>query len=234
MHRLGFMPVEIGELIDLLKTQSKIKIASVFSHLAASEDPAFDHETRQQTELFKDVCDTIERNLGYGFIRHILNSAGILRFPEYHFDMVRMGIGLFGTGIINLKDAKPVLAFKSSVSQVKTVKAGNGIGYGFTDSADKDREIAIIPIGYADGLKRNLGEGAGRVYVKSTYAPIVGRICMDMCMVDVTGLGVLPGDRVEIFGDKIPVSELAEKCNTIPYEIITSIPPRVKRIYLYE
>jgi len=234
MHRLGFMQEEINELIEVLTDQSQVKIASVFSHLAASEDPALDHETRKQASVFSKSCKSLERELGYSFIRHLLNSTGTARFPEYQYDMVRLGIGLFGTGYEGIKGMKPVLSFMSSVSQVKRVKAGEGIGYGLTDRSDHDRDIAIVPVGYADGLKRMLGNGRGRVYVRSAYAPLVGRVSMDMCMVDVSGLGVKAGDRVEIFGNKIPISELADKCDTIAYEILTSIPARVKRIYLYE
>ncbi len=234
MHRLGFMERDIPALLEILKSESRVRVASVFSHLAASEDPSLDAETRKQARRYLDICSRIEDQLGYGFIKHILNSAGIIRFPEYHFDMVRLGIGLYGAVPADMKNSKNVLSFRSSVSQVKTVKAGEGVGYGLTDSSDKDREIAIIPIGYADGLNRMMGNGNGRVYIKSSYVPIVGRICMDMFMADVSDLGVVAGDSVEIFGDRISVYELAERCNTIPYEIITSIPPRVKRIYLYE
>ncbi len=234
MHRLGFLGSDILTMIEILKGQTMIRVASVFSHLAASEDPQMDAETKLQADRYIDICSSLENELGYKFIRHLLNSAGIIRFPEYHFDMVRLGIGLYGVGPVEVRNAKNVLSFRSSVSQVKPVQAGEGVGYGLTDRSDSNREIAIIPIGYADGLNRLLGNGNGRVFIKSSYAPIVGKICMDMCMIDVSGLGVVAGDSVEIFGERITIGELAERCNTIDYEIITSIPPRVKRIYLYE
>ncbi len=234
MHRLGFMESDIGDLINTLRGESRIRIASVFSHLAASEDSRLDQETRMQADRFIDICKRIESETGYKFIRHLLNSAGTVRFPEYHFDMVRLGIGLYGLGPLNVRSLENVLTYRSSVSQLKIVKAGEGVGYGFSDISDKDREVAIIPIGYADGLRRLLGNGRGRIFIKNSYASIIGNINMDMCMLDVTGLGVTAGDSVEIFGDHIGVNELAEKCNTIAYEVITSIPSRVKRIYLYE
>ena len=234
MHRLGFAEDEIPQLTLHLKDENRVRVASVFSHLAGSEDQSFDGFTHKQAEIFLRCAIKIEETLGYKILKHLLNSAGVLRFPEYQFDMVRLGIGLFKTGINDPDNSMPVLRFRTYVSQVRKVPAGEGIGYGLRDVTDHDRQIAIIPVGYADGLRRMLGQGKGEVFVKQTRVPITGNICMDMCMIDVTGLSVSEGEEVEIFGENIQIAELASLCNTIPYEIITGIPPRVKRVYLYE
>lgn len=233
MHRLGFLPGETDELIDILTRHPHIKVASVFSHLAASEDERHDAFTREQIERFTDMCDKLEKALGYGFLRHICNSAAVSRFPEAHFDMVRAGIGLYG--VTGDPDLQPLLqhvgTFRSVVSQVKRVKAGETIGYGRAGVAYTDMEIAIIPVGYADGLNRRLGNGRGKLLVKGHYAPIVGNINMDMCTVDVTGKMVQEGDDVVIFGADMPVTELARDMNTIPYEVLTAVSQRVKRVF---
>ena len=234
MHRLGFTENEISELVLKLRDESCVRVASVFSHLAGSEDRSLDKFTHKQAEVFIRCAAKIEEALAYPLTRHLLNSTGVLRFPEYHFDMVRLGIGLFKTGVNDHPNSLPVLKFRTHVSQVRTVGAGEGIGYGLKDVADDERTIAIIPVGYADGLRRALGQGRGEVFIKQRRVAITGDVCMDMCMVDVTGLDISAGEEVEIFGDNITVNELALKCATIPYEIITGIPPRVKRIYLYE
>ncbi len=234
MHRLGFVADETDNLCTLLASANIIRVASVFTHLAASDDPSLDKLTHLQAERFILAASRIEEALGYSFLRHILNSSGVLRFPEYQFDMVRLGIGLFGAGSNDPEGALPVISFYSSVSQLKNIPAGEGIGYGFTDSSDIDRDIAIIPVGYADGLNRKLGNGNGYAVIKSTKVPFVGKICMDMSMLDVSGLDIKRGDRIEIFGSNIGASVVAELCETISYEIISSISPRVKRVYLYD
>jgi alanine racemase len=234
MHRLGFMPEDISDLAEILKTAECIKIISVFSHLAASEDPALDHFSHHQAEVFINAADQIHNVLGYPFLRHILNSSGIIRFPQYQFDMVRPGIGIYGIGNYGNLAFKTAGRFKTRISQIKRIKAGEPVGYGCADVAEYERTIAILPVGYADGLSRKLGNRTGNLFIKGARVPIIGNICMDMCMVDITGLRADPGDEAEIFGENITIDEIAEKCHTIPYEILTSIPPRVKRVFSRE
>jgi alanine racemase len=234
MHRLGFMPEDIADLAVKLKTKECIKVISVFSHLAASEDPAFDHFSHHQAEIFLKASDQIHKALGYTFIRHILNSSGIARFPQYQFEMVRPGIGIYGIGGSQEFSFRTTGRFKTRITQVKRIVAGEPVGYGCADVAAIDRIIAILPVGYADGLSRKLGNRTGSLFIRGARVPIVGNVCMDMCMADVTGLNAEPGDEAEIFGDNITISEIAEKCQTIPYEILTSIPQRVKRIFTRE
>jgi len=210
-----------------------IKVASVFSHLAASEDPAHDPFTRKQIERFRGVCTRMETLLGYPFMKHICNSAAISRFPDARFDMVRLGIGLYG--VSGDPEIQPLLrhvsTFRSVVSQVKHIPAGETVGYGRAGLATEDMVVAIAPVGYADGLNRRLGNGKGRLLVNGNVAPVVGEISMDMCAVDVTGLNVKEGDEVIVFGPRLPVTELADALDTIPYEVFTSVSRRVKRIY---
>jgi alanine racemase len=234
MHRLGFMPDETDELISLLKTQESLKVISVFSHLAASEDPGFDSFTDKQVKTFLEAASSIQKALGYSFMRHVLNSSGIARFPDYQFDMVRPGIGIYGIGNFSNFNLRPAGRFITRISQVKKILAGEPVGYGCADVSDKERVIAILPVGYADGLNRKLGNRNGNLYIKNTCVPLIGNVCMDMCMVDVTTLKVSEGDEAEIFGENIRVEEIAEKCGTIPYEILTSIPERVKRVFYRE
>jgi Alr-MurF fusion protein len=234
MHRLGFMPDEIDKLAGLLRTEDRMKVASVFSHLAASENTALDDFTRKQVDRFIRAAGQISDAVGYTFIRHILNSSGIARMPQYQFEMVRPGIGIYGIGNFEGLNLRPAGRFKTRVSQVKWIPAGEPVGYGCADVADADRMIAIVAAGYADGLSRRLGNRNGSVWIRDSRALLIGNICMDMCMADVTGLNVIPGDEAEIFGDHIPIDELALRCGTIPYEILTSIPVRVKRIFYRE
>ena len=234
MHRLGFMEEDIDQLVSTLTKCRSVRIASVFSHLAAAYDPAMDEYTHRQADRFKRISNYISEQTDAEFIRHLLNSAGIVRFPEYQFDMVRPGIGLYGISEVRMGGLKTGIAFHTRISQVKTLKAGEGLGYGLQNASKKDRKIAILPVGYADGLKRKMGQGKGRVYVNGKYLPIIGSVCMDMCMIDISGTNLKPGDKVELFGENIPIDEVADICQTIPYEILTGIPARVKRIYLYE
>ena len=234
MHRLGFLPADIDELAVEIRRTESLRIASVFSHLAAGEDPALDSFTHKQARVFLKESDRIREATGYPFLRHLLNSAGIARFPEYQLDMVRPGIGIYGIGnYVNL-NLKAAGRFVTRISQVKPVPAGEPVGYGCSDVSGQDRVIAILPVGYADGLNRKLGNSNGNLYIKGQLVPIIGNVCMDMCMADVTGLDAEAGDEAEIFGEKIRVEELAEKCQTIPYEILTSIPVRVKRVFYRE
>ncbi len=233
MHRLGFLPEQIDELILLLKAAPLVRVVSVFSHLAASDDPSHDAFTRKQIRVFTTCCEQISRGIGYVFLRHLSNSAAVGRFPEARFDMVRLGIGLYG--ISNNPDIQSLLqhvsTFKSVISQLKKVVAGETIGYNRAGVATYDMDIAIIPVGYADGLRRQLSSGKGTLHIGGQLRPIVGQISMDMCAVDVTGLPVSVGDEVIIFGRERTVIELARDMETIPYEVLTSVSHRVKRVY---
>lgn len=234
MHRLGFMPEDVETLAVMIKPKECIKIISVFSHLSASENPELDHFSRRQVDIFLAAASQIREAAGYPLIRHMLNSSGIARMPQYQFEMVRPGIGIYGVGHLDGFALRPAGRFKTRISQVKKIKAGEPVGYGCADVSDTDRTIAILPVGYADGLSRRLGNRNGNLFIRETRVPIIGNICMDMCMTDVTGLNAETGDEAEIFGDNITIDEIAAKCGTIPYEILTSIPVRVKRVFLRE
>jgi alanine racemase len=233
MHRLGFLPGETDSMISELKS-GLLRVVSVFSHLAASEDPLYDQFTRHQAAVFLDVTEKIKQSTGYGFLRHLLNSAGIVRFPEYQFEMVRPGIGLYGINSAGNQDLRPAGRYVTRISQVKSVPGGDPVGYGCADVSDQERSIAILPVGYADGLDRKLGNRNGSLFIAGKEVPIIGNICMDMCMADVTGLDLKSGDEAEIFGRNISVEKVAKRCGTIPYEILTSVPPRVKRVFFRE
>jgi len=234
MHRLGFLPGEVDELVKEIRESGSLKIASVFSHLAAAEDPSLDEFTIKQAEIFKAAAMRIMELARYPFLLHLLNTAGIFRFPQYRFDMVRPGIGIYGIAGIKGTRLRQAGRFTTRILQVKKVPAGEPVGYGCTDVSDKERFIAILPVGYADGLSRNLSNGRGRFFIKNGYAPVVGNICMDTCMADVTGLDAKEGDEAEIFGDHISIEDIAHITGTIPYEILTSIPHRVKRVFSRE
>jgi alanine racemase len=234
MHRLGFLPGEIDRLASLIRDNGTIRIVSVFSHLAGSDDPALDSFTRKQVEIFMNAVAAIREATGYPFLRHILNSSGIIRMPQYQFDMVRPGIGIYGAGSFPGITLKPAGRFLTRISQVKTVKGGEPVGYNCNDVSENDRLIAILPVGYADGLKRKMGNSRGEVFIAGRRVPLIGNICMDMCMADITGTDAVEGDEAEIFGENIAISEIAEICETIPYEILTSVPGRVKRVFIRE
>jgi len=236
MHRLGFLPGELDELVEVLNGNPLIRVASVFSHLAASDDPAHDDFTRRQIAAFSDMCQKLQKVLGYQFLRHISNSAAITRFPEAQFDIVRLGIGLYGVSSETaLQDLlQHVSTFRSVVSQVKQIPSGESIGYSRAARTFHDTEIAIVPVGYADGLNRRLSNGIGHLFIKGHKVPIVGQISMDMCAVDVTGLAVSEGEEVIIFGEELPIAEVARALETIPYEVLTSVSQRVKRVYFQE
>jgi alanine racemase len=204
MHRLGFLPEEVASLTERLGKTKNLYIRSVFSHLAASEDPGHDAFTRQQIALFGEVAEKIEQALGYKVLKHILNTAGVERFPEAQFDMVRPGLGIYGISTTLQERLRNVSTFRSVVTQVKRVPAGGSVGYGRSFVADREMSVAVVPVGYADGLKRNLGNGQGFLWTGGRRVPITGKICMDMCMVDVTGMDVKAGDAVEVFGEHIP------------------------------
>ena len=234
MSRLGFFPDEMPGLAATLKNLSNVYVKSAFSHLAGSEEPAHDIFTRQQIDKFTEAAVQLKKDIGYPFIRHILNSAGIERFPEAQFEMVRMGIGLYGISAVNNPDIKNVVSLKTYITQIKDIAAFETIGYGRKGVLDYDARIAVIPVGYADGLDRRLSNGKGKLLINGRFAPIVGNICMDMCMADVTNIRVEEGDPVTVFGEEYPVSRIAEDCDTIPYEILTGIGRRVKRVYFSE
>jgi alanine racemase len=234
MNRLGFKSdTEIKMAIQLILESSHIKIQSVFSHLAASDDSSFDNFTFEQIARFEEVAKLISELFPYKIDRHILNSAGIERFPDKQFEMVRLGIGLYGISNTGLP-LQNIGTLRSTVSQVKKVKSTETVGYSRKGKISEESEIAIVPMGYADGLDRKLGNKNGSAFIHGRRVPIIGNICMDMLMLDVTGLNVKPGEKVEIFGPNISITEVAEKAGTIPYEILTGISQRVKRVYLQE
>lgn len=234
MHRLGFNHEDIPALCERIKDQSGVVIRSVFSHLAGSDAPEFDDFTREQINAFSQAAEALEQGCEYKIIKHILNSAGIERFPEYQKDMVRLGISLYGISASGIKGLKNVSTLRTTILQIRDVPAGDTIGYSRRGKVSRNSRIAIIPIGYADGLNRHLSCGVGEVLINGKRCPIVGNICMDTCMIDVTGIEAKEGDSAIIFGDELPVSELADRLDTIPYEILTSISPRVKRVYFRE
>ena len=234
MHRLGFQPKDMQAICDCLKSQSGVAVRSVFSHLAGSDSSVFDDFTLKQIETFQKAASQLEQGIEYPVLKHILNSAGIERFAGYQMDMVRLGIGLYGVSASGQKGLRNVNTLKTTILQIQEVPAGDSIGYSRRSYVKRDSRIAIIPIGYADGLDRHLGNGAGQVLINGKRCPTIGNICMDTCMIDVTGIEVNEGDTVIIFGDELPVSELSETLGTISYEILTSISPRVKRVYFRE
>ena len=237
MHRLGFAPGDMGELgIRIRDLSVDIEVASVFSHLAASESAGSDDFTCGQLDVFASAADVLEQGLGYTVLKHIENTGGILRFADARFTMVRLGIGLYGVDPRGVIEAalQPVTRWVSTISQVQLVKAGEGVGYGMHGASDRDREVAVIAAGYADGLWRADGQANSGVWIKGVEAPFVGNICMDMAMVDVTGLNCKPGDEVELFGENLRVETLAQRRSTIPYEVLTAVSQRVARVYVEE
>ncbi len=234
MHRLGFQPEDIPEICRRIKEQSGVVVRTVFSHLAGSDDEQLDDFTEKQFTTFEKAASQLEELLQHKVIKHILNSAGIERFPNHQLDMVRLGIGLYGVSATGKKGLKNVSTLRTTILQIQHVPAGDSIGYGRMSFVKRDSRIAIIPIGYADGLNRHFSNGGGEVVINGSRCPIIGNICMDACMIDVTDIDAKEGDSVIIFGEELPVSELSEKLNTISYEILTSVSPRVKRVYFRE
>ena len=234
MHRLGFDPSEIEQLIKVLQNQNQLKVRSVFSHLAGADDPRLDDFTHRQIRTFSECADKISNAFPHQILKHILNSAGTERFAEYQFDMIRLGIGHYGISASPEVTLKQVSSLKTIVLQIKEVKAGETVGYNRNGVVDQNKMIAILPIGYADGFDRKLGNGVGEVFIRGKRARVIGNVSMDLITVDVSGIEAQEGDVVEIFGDNILISEIAEKLNTIPYEILTGISRRVKRVYFQE
>ena len=234
MNRLGLKTQdEIKTSISYLKQNTTLKVQTVFSHLAGSDEPALDVFTQEQFEEFESCFEMIKNNLGYPFDRHILNSAGIERFPEKQYEMVRLGIGLYGISQTGLP-LENIGRLKSTVSQVKSIRTSETIGYNRKGKVSRESRVAVVPIGYADGIDRKLGNGRGSAFVNGQKVPFVGNVCMDMLMLDVTDMDVNQGDSVEFFGSHISVGELAQILETIPYEVLTGISQRVKRVYLQE
>jgi len=236
MHRLGFEEYQFDELIKKLNADNTLMIKSVFSHLVASEDPQEADFTRKQVEIFSRGCHAIEQAIQYPFIKHIANSAAIACYPEFQFDMVRLGIGLYGVNYTDEKlNLKTIATLKTTIAQIKHLQAGETVGYNRKGKIDKPTTTATIRIGYADGYSRKLGNGAGFVLINNQPAKVIGNVCMDMTIVDITNIeGVQEDDDVEIFGENLPVEQLAEWSGTSAYEIFTSVGQRVKRVYVEE
>jgi len=248
MHRAGFEMQDIEKIISFFTSQENLKIASVFSHLAAADENTAEMNdfTLKQINLFKEITKKIEKSIDYKFLKHILNTAGIERFPEEQFDMVRLGIGLWGVSseqktknkwqetTFCTSKLKNVCSLSTKIIQIKNVRAGETIGYGRRGKAEQNKKIALLPIGYADGINRKLGNGNGFMLVDGQKAPIIGNVCMDLLMLDVTGLNAQEGGKVTVFNGERPFSEIAEQLGTIPYEVLTGISPRVRRVYFSE
>ena len=240
MHRLGFYREDIPWLIEKLQHTKAVRVASVFSHLAGSDEAQFDAFTLDQIHYFDACAEELIKDESRKskvespkIIKHILNSAGIERFSEYQFDMCRLGIGMYGFSFAGAK-LRNVCSLETTILSVKTVKAGETIGYGRHTRLAEDRVIAVIPIGYADGFDRRFSNYGGEVWVRGKRCPVVGNVCMDQAMIDVTGADARPGDIAEVFGEHMPLEELADKLGTITYEILTSVSRRVQRVYFYE
>lgn len=237
MHRMGFEPGEIPLLKSLLNEAGNIKVASVFSHLATADCLDMDEYTLRQIHRFEEMSAKIISGLDYPVKRHILNSAGIIRFPEYHYELVRLGIGLYGANTLPPEIEKPlatVSTLRSVIISIREIEGDEAVGYSRKGKISGKTKIATIPIGYADGMNRKFGNGAIKVWVNGREVPTIGNVCMDATMLDVTGVECKEGDSVEIFGEKISVQTLADTLDTIPYEVLTSVSPRVKRIYYRE
>ena len=232
MHRLGFSPGEVRALVEVLKKQNALTPRSVFSHFAGSDSMQFDDFTKRQAAIFGQAADELQVAFSHKILRHICNSAGTERFADMQLDMVRLGIGLYGISPMG-DDAtlRPISTLKTIILQIRDVPAGETVGYSRKGVLDRDSRIAALPIGYADGLNRRLGNCNGYCVVNGRRAPYIGNICMDVCMIDVTDIDCKEGDIVEIFGPNLPVSEIAQWLDTIPYEVLTSVSTRIKRVY---
>ena len=240
MRRLGFYKEDMPALITRLQQQKAVRVASVFSHLAGSDEAQFDAFTHEQAQYFQLCAAQLQSELNYPIIKHICNTAGIERFPEYHYDMCRLGIGLYGFSFLSSCNSsshislRNVCSLKTTILSIKEVQAGETIGYGRHTCLKEPRQIAVIPIGYADGFDRRFSNYGGEVLVRGKRCPVVGNVCMDQAMIDITGTDAQVGDFVTIFGDELPIEELANNLGTITYEILTSVSRRVQRVYYYE
>lgn len=236
MHRLGFLNEEISSLANELTIDDTVKLQSVFSHLAASDNFSFDTFTQQQFQSFEDACQLLQKKTGYAFLKHIANSSAIHRHKNAQLDMVRLGIGLYG--VDNNAEMQqhlwPVATLKTTIAQIKKVPTGNSVGYNRAAVLTKDSLIATVRIGYADGYPRSLGNGEGYMLVNNQMAPVIGNVCMDMTMLDVTDIAAKEEDEVIVFGKNLSVTQVAHWAQTIPYEILTGVSQRVKRVYFEE
>jgi alanine racemase len=234
MHRLGFLPDEMSLLVERLKGQISVIPRSVFSHFVGSDSEGFDSFSQIQSERFRVASDTLQAAFSHKILRHICNSAGIERFPERQMEMVRLGLGLYGVSPIDNHIMHNVSTLKTTILQIHDVPADETVGYSRRGELTRPSRIAALPIGYADGLNRRLGNGRCYCLVNGQRAPYVGNICMDVCMIDVTDIDCHEGDTAIIFGDGLPVTVLSDTLETIPYEILTSVSNRVKRIYFQD
>jgi alanine racemase len=236
MHRLGFEEHQLEELSAELKKLPQLKIKSVFSHLVASDNPQLDSFTAEQIRVFEKASTLLEKSLGYPVIKHLCNSGAISRFKEAHYNMVRLGIGMYGIGVNTAEQLKLENAgtLKTRISQIKTVKAGDTVGYNRNGKIESETRIATIPIGYADGYSRLLGNGKHGAYVNGIFCKTVGNICMDMTMIDISAVDCKEGDEVIIFETVEQINRMAQALNSISYEVLTSVSARVKRVYVQE
>jgi alanine racemase len=229
MHRLGFLLPDIDPLCQILTGSEQLQVKSVFSHLVGSENPVHDTFTKQQAALFIQMTTQLEKAIGYRFLKHIANTSAIHRHPDLQFDMVRLGIGLYG--VDEKQSLQNVTTLRTTISQIKQIQPGESVGYNRRAVVNKPSTIATVRIGYADGYPRLLGNGKGKMLVNGKLAPVIGNVCMDMTMLDITGIPAGEGDDVIVFGETLPVSEVAAWADTIAYEMLTNISQRVKRVY---
>ena len=236
MRRLGFEPQEVDKVVALFKAQPEIMLKGVYSHLADADNLLDKSYSLRQIALFEQVVQVLHQAFPYPFLRHILNTEGIYRFPDAAYEMIRLGIGIYGFSVNEnvVKHLQPAVMWKSVVSQIKTIQPGESVGYSRRFVSDREMKIAVIPVGYADGFRRSLGLGKGGVVIQQVFCPTVGSVCMDMVMVDVTHVPTFEGDEVEIIGATQTLTQFSKQMETIPYEVLTSISKRVQRIYLEE
>ncbi len=236
MHRLGFEENDLEKLISELKNLPQLKVRSVFSHLVGADNAALDNFTSEQIRIFEKTYAAIESTLGYSVLKHLCNSGGITRFKNAHYDMVRLGIGMYGIGVNSAEQGQleNVGSLITRISQIKNVSASQTVGYNRNGKLDKDTKIATIPIGYADGFSRALGNGKYGVYIAGKFCKTIGNICMDMCMVDVSEINCQEGDEVIIFENAEQINAMATALNSISYEVLTNVSARVKRVYVQE
>ena len=235
MNRLGFDEADVPELVQVLQEYPELKVAGIFTHFSATEDVEHDDFTEQQANLFNRAYETIADAIGYLPIKHALNSAGIVRWPQYQYDMVRLGIGLYGyDSSQSMENLLPVSHLKSHISQIRYIKKGESVGYARKGVAEEDSTIAVVAIGYADGYSRKFSEGNAYMLVNGQKAYTIGNVCMDMTMINITNVNASEGDEVVVFGESPSIVELAAWADTIPYEILTNVSQRVKRIFVSE
>ena len=236
MHRLGFEKEDLPQLLELLLKTNKLKVETIFTHLVATEQAKHDEFTNLQISEFSSLYTKITKQLNYFPLKHVLNTSGITRWSQAQFDMVRVGIGLYGfdAALAHNKGLQTVAVLKTTVTQVKNLKSGETVGYGRIGVLPNGGKIATVKIGYADGYNRKFGNGVGKMLINGKIVPTIGAICMDMCMLDITGFDVKIGDEVIVFNQQHSIVDLAKQIDTIPYEILTNVSQRVKRVYFYE